>query len=210
MALTNVVIDISHHNGTIDLTKAQLAGMVGIIQKASQGISYRDPTYRGHFQQAQSLGLMWGAYHFGTGDDGVSQADFFLNVVQPAADMIVVVDFESNAAGSTMSLQDARDFVTHIQAATGIWPGLYGGSYLKEQLGSQADPILQNCWLWLAQYGPTAVLPPGWNNWTLWQYTDGHLVADLTPVPGISPCDRDYFVDSQAVLQTKWATGTLA
>jgi lysozyme len=210
MALTNAVIDISHHNGTIDLSNAQKAGTVGILQKATQGSSFVDPTYPGNLKQAQTLGLLWGAYHFGNGDDGVSQADFFLNVVHPPAGTLLVLDFESNPAGSTMSLQDARDFVTHIQGATGIWPGLYGGSYLKEQLGSQADPILQNCWLWLAQYGSTPVLPPGWANWTLWQYTDGHLVADPNPIPGISPCDRDYFVDTSAVLQAKWPTGSLA
>lgn len=210
MAYTNAVIDISHHNGTIDLSNAQRAGVVGIIQKATQGTSYRDPTYQTNFQQAQSLSLMWGAYHFGNGDDGIAQADSFLNAVQPTAGTLLVLDFESNTAGSTMSLQDVKDFVTHIQAATGVWPGLYGGSYLKEQLGSQADPILQNCWLWLAQYGPTPVLPPGWDTWTLWQFTDGHIVTDPSPIPGISPCDRDYFIDTQAVLQAKWASGTLS
>jgi lysozyme len=210
MAYTNAVIDISHHNGTIDLSNAQRAGVVGIIQKATQGTTYSDPTYQPNFQQAQTLSLLWGAYHFGNGDDGIAQADYFLSAVQPAASTLLVLDFESNTAGSTMSLQDARDFVTHIQAATGRWPGLYGGSYLKEQLGSQADPILQNCWLWLAQYGPTAVLPPGWDTWTLWQFVDGIIVKDPSPIPGINPCDRDYFIDTQAVLQAKWATGTLA
>lgn len=210
MAYTNSLIDLSHHNGTIDLTNAQQSGIVGIIHKATQGSSFVDPQYQINRQQAQTLGLTWGAYHFGNGDDGVSQADFFLKTVQPNEQTILVLDFESNTAGSTMSLQDARDFVTHIQVITGIWPGLYGGSYLKEQLGSQADPILQNCWLWLAQYGPTAVLPPGWQTWTLWQYTDGHLVPEPNPIPHISPCDRDFFIDTQDVLQAKWVTGTLA
>jgi lysozyme len=210
MAYANVVIDISHHNGTVDLNNAQQAGIVGIIHKATQGSSYTDPRYQNNFQQAQSLGLLWGAYHFGNGDDGISQADFFLKTVQPALHTILVLDFESNNGGSTMSLQEARDFVTHIQAVTGIWPGLYGGSYLKEQLGTQADPILQNCWLWLAQYGPTPVLPPGWTNWTLWQYTDGHIVTDPKPIPEISPCDRNFCIDTQTELEEKWVTGTLA
>jgi lysozyme len=209
MAFTNAVIDLSHHNGTVDLSNAQQAGIVGIIHKATQGSSYSDPTFQNHFRQAQTLGLLWGAYHFGNGDDGVSQAEFFLKTVQPNENTILVLDFESNTAGSTMSLQEARDFVTHIQALTGIWPGLYGGSYLKEQLGTQTDSILQNCWLWLAQYGPTPVLPPGWPNWTLWQYTDGHIVTDANPIPSISPCDRDFFIDSQDVLRAKWMAGTL-
>jgi lysozyme len=210
MAYANAVIDISHHNGSLDLSIAQNAGIVGVIQKATQGTTFSDPTYQPNYGQAHRLGLMWGAYHFGNGDDGVSQADFFLNTVQPASTTLLVLDFESNKAGSSMSLQDAKDFVTHIKLVTGTWPGLYGGSYLKESLGSQADPTLQNCWLWLAQYGPTAVLPPGWFNWTLWQYLDGQIVSDPNPIVGISPCDRDYYVGSLADLQAKWATGSLA
>jgi lysozyme len=210
MAYTNTVIDISHHNGPLDLSIAQNAGIVGVIQKATQGTTFSDPTYQPNYGQARRLGLMWGAYHFGNGDDGVSQADFFLNTVQPAVTTLLVLDFESNKAGSSMSLQDAKDFVTHIKLVTGNWPGLYGGSYLKESLGSQADPTLQNCWLWLAQYGPTAVLPPGWSNWTLWQYLDGQIVSDPNPIVGISPCDRDYYVRTSADLQAKWATGSLA
>jgi len=210
MARTNVVIDISHNNGNVNLQNAKSAGILGIIHKATQGSAFADPKYQSNLQQAQSLGLLWGAYHFGNGDDGVSQAEFFLNTVQPTAQTILILDFESNNAGSTMSLQEARDFVSHVQSVTGIWPGLYGGSYLKEQLGTHGDSILQNCWLWLAQYGPTPVLPPGWSNWTLWQYTDGHLVHDPNPIPGISPCDRDYFSDSSDVMQTKWSAGSLA
>ena len=122
MTHTNAVIDISHHNGAIDLSNAQQAGVLGVIQKATQGSSFSDPTYQKNFQQAQTLGLLWGAYHFGTGDDGIVQANFFLSTVNPTAGTLLVLDFESNTAGSTMSLQEARDFVTHIQAVTGIWP----------------------------------------------------------------------------------------
>jgi lysozyme len=210
MAFTSAVIDISHNNGNVNLQNAKDAGIVGIIHKATQGSTFADPRYQPNLQQAQSIGHLWGAYHFANGDDGVAQADFFLNTVQPTPQTLLVLDFESNPAGSTMSLQEARDFVTHIQSVTGIWPGLYGGSYLKEQLGSQSDPVLQNCWLWLAQYGPTPVLPPGWSNWTLWQYTDGHIVTDRNPISGISPCDRDYYSDTADVLQAKWSTGSLA
>ncbi|MFZ0304856.1 MAG: glycoside hydrolase family 25 protein [Terracidiphilus sp.] len=210
MPNTDAVIDISHNNGNINLANAQQAGILGVIHKATQGTTFADPMYQANMAQAQQLGLLWGAYHFGNGDDGVAQATFFLNTVQPAAGTVLVLDFESNPASSTMSLQEAKDFVSHVQAVTGIWPGIYGGSYLKEQLGSTPDPILQNCWFWLAQYGPTAVLPPGWANWTLWQYLDGSVVKDPNPIPGITPCDRDYYCDTPATLQAKWATGSLA
>jgi lysozyme len=138
MAQTNAVIDISHHNGIINLNNAQQADMIGVLQKATQGSSYSDPTYQNHLQQVESLGLLWGAYHFGTGDDGIAQADFFLGTVQPTAGTLLVLDFESNTAGSTMSLQEARDFVTHIRAVTGIWPGLCLW-FAKIQSGATSD-----------------------------------------------------------------------
>jgi lysozyme len=109
-----------------------------------------------------------------------------------------------------MDLIEARAFVTHLQQATGNWPGLYAGQYLKEQLGSSPDPVLSNCWLWLAQYGPTAVLPPGWDAWTLWQYTDGAVGPPPHAIPGFGNCDRDMFNGTTADLKAFWAPPQLA
>ena len=64
-------------------------------------------------------------------------------------------------------IEEARAFVTHVQAATGRFPGLYSGHYVKELLGSQSDPLLSKCWFWLSQYGPTPVVPANWPTWTL-------------------------------------------
>ena len=71
-ALTfNGVIDISHHNGVVDLKKAKGDGIVGVIHKATQGQAYMDPTYQANRTKAADAALLWGAYHFGTGADGV-------------------------------------------------------------------------------------------------------------------------------------------
>ena len=40
----NVVIDISHHNGNVNLAKAKEDGILGVIQKATQGQAFKDPT----------------------------------------------------------------------------------------------------------------------------------------------------------------------
>jgi lysozyme len=210
MPYTDAVIDISHHNGNINLANAQQVGILGVFHKATQGTTLRDPMYTTNRAQAQQLGLLWGAYHFGDGSDGAAQANYFLQTVQPGAGMLLALDFEQNPSGPTMTMQQARDFVTQVQSATGIWPGLYGGGYLKGLLAGLADPVLSNCWFWLAEYGPAAQLPPGWANWTLWQYLDGAIVKDPNPIPGITPCDRNYYCDTSDTLQAKWATGSLA
>jgi len=105
-----------------------------------------------------------------------------------------------------MSLEDARAFVTHVNQVTGRYPGLYSGSYIKELLGSTKDPVLAQCWFWLAQYGPTAVVPANWPTWTMWQYTDGAVGPNPHEVVGIGHCDRDKFNGTEAQLRTLWLT----
>lgn len=200
----NAVIDLSHHNGAVDLNRAKADGILGVIQKATQGTGYTDPTYQANREAALAAGLLWGTYHFGTGSDGVEQADYFLKVVQPGPNDLLVLDFEANPQGPSMTLEEARAFVTHVHDSVGRWPGFYSGHYIKELLGTGTDPILANCWFWLAQYGPTAVVPPNWTNWTLWQYTDGALGAGPYSVQGVGRCDRNKFGGDDAALATFW------
>jgi lysozyme len=200
----NVIVDLSHHNGNVDLAAAQAAGIVGVIHKATQGTSFVDPMYQINREKAQQVGLLWGAYHFGVGADGVEQADYFLQIVQPGAQDLLVLDFEANPQGPSMNLEEARAFVTHISQSSGRFPGLYAGAYLKELLGTHSDPLLAQCWFWLSQFGPTAVVPPNWPAWTMWQYTDGALGPPPYDVPGIGRCDRDKFNGDLNRLKKLW------
>ncbi|WP_372784725.1 glycoside hydrolase family 25 protein [Phenylobacterium sp.] len=202
--ITNAVIDLSHHNNAVDFQAAAGSGLAGVFHKATQGTTGVDPAYLVRRPQAQAEGLLWGAYHFGTGSDGVKQAEFFLKTVGDPKDLLLVLDFEGNPTGPSMSLEEARAFVTHVQAQTGRWPGLYSGHYLKELLQSASDPVLARCWLWLAQYGPTAVVPANWASWTFWQYTDGAIGPAPRSVPGVGTCDRDKFNGAKPALKTFW------
>jgi lysozyme len=209
MAITNTVVDISHHNSNVNLKRAkEEGGILGVIHKASQGQSNIDPTYRAHRTRAAKEGLLWGAYHFGTGSDGLKQAENFLKVVGDDPGTLMVLDFEPNPTGPSMSLEEARAFVTHVQAVTGRFPGLYSGHFIKDLLGTRTDPVLSNCWFWLAQYGPTAVVPPNWPTWTLWQYTDGAVGPEPHQVPGIGRCDRDRFNGTDSELRSFWTRKT--
>ena len=48
----NVVVDLSHHNETVDFAKMKAAGIVGVIHKATQGLTYVDETYAGRRVEA--------------------------------------------------------------------------------------------------------------------------------------------------------------
>lgn len=204
MAIINVVIDISHHNRVSDFNEVKNDGIMGIIHKSTQGFRYVDPKYSSRRPRALEAGHLWGAYHFGVGGDGVAQAEFFLETVKPEPQDLLVLDLEGNTTGSSMTLDEAEEFVNYVQSITGRWPGLYSGNYIKEKLGNRTDTILANCWLWLAQYGPVARVPAAWPTWTMWQYTDGAAGPDPHSVAGIGYCDRDKFNGDLKQLRRLW------
>ncbi len=203
----NVVVDLSHHNGNVDLNAAKAAGIVGVIHKATQGTSIVDNMYQQNRQKAQAAGLLWGAYHFGSLADGAQQANFFLSKANADPQTLLVLDFEPNG-NSTMTLAQAQAFVSQVKAATGRFPGLYSGSLIKQLLGGKpADPVLSQCFFWLAQYASAPQnIPATWSTWTFWQYTDGQPQNGPPPrsVNGIGPCDRDQFNGTIAQLQALW------
>ena len=123
----NVVIDISHHNGNVNLAKAKEDGILGVIQKATQGQTFKDPTYERNRQKANQAGLLWGAYHFGTGNDGLKQAQHFLDVVGNDPGTLLVLDFEPNPTGPSMDLEEARACHPHQRGKEAI-PGILLGS----------------------------------------------------------------------------------
>jgi lysozyme len=93
-----------------------------------------------------------------------------------------------------------------VREQTGRFPGFYSGHLIKELLGSGSDPILSQCWLWLAQFGPTPVVPPNWKTYTLWQYTDGAIGPEPHTVKGVGRCDRDKFNGSADDLKKLWSS----
>jgi lysozyme len=200
----NVIVDLSHFNGSVDLAQAKAAGIMGVIHKATQGTSFVDPLYHTNREKAQQAGLLWGAYHFGVGGDAVAQADYFLKVVEPGPQDLLVLDLEGNPQGPSMTLQEARDFVTSVHQSTGRFPGLYSGYYVRELLGAAPDAVLAQCWFWLAQYTSTATVPANWAAWTMWQYTNGAAGVPPHEVPGIGRCDRDKFNGDVEALRKLW------
>lgn len=205
----NVVVDLSHYNTVTDFQTIKGDGIVGIIHKATQGTTLTDPDYHARKAAALAAGLWWGAYHFGEGGNGIEQAKYFLSTVNPGPNDLLVLDLEQNPSGASMTLAEAEDFVKYVEAETGRWPGLYGGSYVKEILGDNKDTPLAFCWFWLSEYGPEArLVPAAWQSWTMWQYTDGSVGPEPHSVAGIGNCDRDMFNGEMEDLQKLWGYST--
>ncbi|HSX58886.1 MAG TPA: glycoside hydrolase family 25 protein [Tahibacter sp.] len=205
--MINAVVDLSHHNASVDFSALAAAGVAGVIHKATQGAGYVDPTYAQRQAQARAAGLRWGAYHFGDGSDATVQAQHFLATANAAPGDLLALDIEQNTQGASMTLAQAEAFVQAVHQQTGRWPGVYGGSYLKQLLGSATTSVLGNCWLWISEYANQPAIAALWPSWTLWQYTDGSVGPNPHSVPGVGNCDRDMFNGDLATLQRWWAGG---
>jgi lysozyme len=202
--MINTIIDIYHGN-SIDFEEARDGGIVAVIHKATQGVSFRDSRYHERREAARSLGLLWGAYHFSTGASVADQVENFLTHCRPEDDDLISLDWEPSD-GPDMTLAQARSFVQMIRDETGRWPVIYGGHLLRESIGHQQDPILRNCPLWYARYAssPIGIPTQVWPTYTLWQYTDGDVGPQPHETPGATGADRNIFQGSTSQLRAQW------
>jgi lysozyme len=60
-----------------------------------------------------------------------------LSVVTPTDRELVCLDFQPNPNGTTMTLNQAREFVSLFHYRTGRYPVVYGGYWLKESFEQQ-------------------------------------------------------------------------
>jgi lysozyme len=203
-----MVIDLSHHNANPNFAKIHVDGVIAVIHKATQGTGFVDSQYASRKPLARANGLLWGAYHFGTGDNVDAQVAHFINTTEPDGSFVLVLDFEKNGTDSanSMSLDQVKDFLTKIKAQTGQQPVLYTGSYLTDVAGPQAVADLAQYRIWWARYSNAPHLHATWQNYWLWQYSDGVNGPDKNKVDGIGPCDCNTFNGDEASLRANWLT----
>jgi lysozyme len=185
-----VVIDLSHHNVIPDSLKdTAQSGTIGLIHKATEGGSYVDPTVGARQYLAEEAGLLWGLYHFLRPGDQVAHANHFCDTALLYGDRMTLLaaDYEDYE----VSLTDLIVWLLVVEKRMGRRPVIYSGHVLKDKLEGKTYPLLTRYRLWLAQYGPDAVLPNGWDKYFLWQYTDQGMVPGVTPTTDLNDGAED-------------------
>lgn len=204
------VVDISHWTKITSFKDAYTAGTWGVISKATQGTSYVDKNYAGRREWLADTvpDMLWGAYHFGTGDSVTDQANFFLDHVGDLKGVCLALDWEDEPAhGNDMSVGQAADFVQLIESTTGQLPAIYGGKFLKERAGPNGHPVLNKCRLWLSHYSATPKLPPGFSKIWLHQYTGDGVGPLPHSFPGFigDKLDLNVYAGTMEQLASEWA-----
>jgi lysozyme len=221
----DAVIDISRGVTVTDFRQVRQSNILAVIHKATEGGDYTDSAYAARRPQAEAAGLLWGAYHFGTGQSpGAQQAAFFLGVARPGPKTLLCLDVEANEnnPSNSMRLDQAEQFAQTVAEATGRLPVVYvhptwaNGDPLPNSglsFGARITPdsILARCGLWVADYHDSPEIPFAWEarGWRLWQYAGDETesrpaYAQTSIVRGVSHCDRNLFNGDATALYQFW------
>jgi GH25 family lysozyme M1 (1,4-beta-N-acetylmuramidase) len=198
MALNLVpkILDLSHYDDLQDIAKVKAAGILGIVNKASEGPGNVDKTFAVRRPVVLDAGLKYGAYHFLRPGDMAQQAAHFLSVVGDPTDLLLMADWETN----TVSVAAMKQWLQAVHDKVGRWPVLYSyGAMLIEMLGTKnPDADLAKVKLWLAAYNNHPLWPTQiWGTPWAWQFTGDGNGNGPHQIPGIVlPGSRGIDVDA--------------
>lgn len=199
--------DVSRYNPDVDWAGLVASGHRFVYVKATEGTSYRSPTYAAQRASAQGVGLATGAYHYARpgASDGAAQARFFTaNGGRWTADgrtLPGALDLEQSTSGASCHgltpaamRQWVRDFSRTYAELNGREPVVYVKAEVwRACVGDARDVGDQPLWLYDHDGGPDP-LPAGWQRPTLWQRG---VEAGL---------DRNVFFGTESDL-ARWASG---
>lgn len=209
-----LVIDLYYQDDVTSFQAIKDAGILGVIHKASEGMTFTDKLYARRRESFTAFGLKWGAYHFfhgsAVGSDPVAEADHFLEVSDPDKDTLVALDWEDVSHHGAPSAASARAFLERIEDKLGRRAVIYSGNVAKEQL--TPGTILDGFWtpyrLWLAQYGSKWTVPKPWTYPWLWQNNGDGYGPGPQRISGVTDlCDNSCIVDPMTTdrLLSEWA-----
>lgn len=161
-------LDVSAHNGMMNLDAAYKDGYEFIFIKASEGDNYRDPNFRINYSKAFHAGMKIGAYHFFRFDcEGITQAKNLLGAIgQRQLELGVAIDVEEHKnAKDVDSVQIAKRLTDMVQYLNmnGYRVTFYSNrdgyyEYIRETAPGSC--------LWICSFNSVPINA----EWTYWQY----------------------------------------
>ncbi|WP_328864277.1 GH25 family lysozyme [Streptomyces sp. NBC_00304] len=193
-----VGMDVSSYQGSINWTSVRGAGIEFAWMKATEGTTYKDPTFSTNYLGAYNAGVIRGAYHYGRPDvsGGAAQANFFAdnggawsrdNLTLPG-----VLDIEGTCYGKTPAAMQSwiLDFYNTYKARTGRDVVIYTSpSWWSSCTGGWTGMSARSP-LWVAHWtsAGSPSIPTGFPFWTVWQYSSTGSVSGIS-----GNVDRDRF-----------------
>ncbi|WP_290369836.1 GH25 family lysozyme, partial [Clostridium neonatale] len=168
-------IDVSNNNGNINFNKVKASGIECVYIKATEGTTYKDGCLDTNYNNAHSVGLKTGFYHFlvGTSAPETQATNFYNAIKNKSNDLIPMLDIETNFNGL---IDYAERFIKKFKELSNMKVGIYTYIGFLSNLKGKFTEYL----LWEANYNNTPWKLP--NN----SYTRvGHQYTEKGKVNGI-------------------------
>lgn len=196
--------DVSHFQSSIDWPVVAKTGAGFAITKASEGLTYTDPTFAASWAGIRASGIrVRGAYHFGhPKESAADQAKFFVATVgklQPGDFLALDIETNDTFVSASQVAEWSKEFVDAVVALTHLPRArvlLYTGAWFWDPYAGGSSMLSEHP-LWISGYVPRAPpMPRGWDQWTFWQYTDTAKMSGIA-----SAVDLSVFKGTQAELE---------
>ena len=201
---TNIGIDVSNYQGTINWTQVKANGVTFAWAKATEGTTFTDAEYANNAVNGVAAGVYMGAYHFARPDvnttnaGAIAEANHFLSVAQShivSCELPPMLDYETDVSASMTGAQQTawvESWMNTVYTATGIMPILYTSGSIANEFTSALSSY---CKLWIAtDNGSATTIPPSpppptpstydqaawYPNWSFNQYSWTTTVSGIT------------------------------
>ncbi|MDP4145273.1 MAG: GH25 family lysozyme [Bacillota bacterium] len=169
-------IDIFSGQGKVDFAKVKADGIEVVYIKATEGVTYTDPTVKSYYMNAKAAGLKVGFYHFLRANNPIAEAQHFLDVTNGMqVDCKYAIDVEVTLNQSEAKISaNVRQFADYL-ISKGKEVCLY--TYLSFYRDNLNDSV-KDLPLWIAEYGvnsPRIAVP-----YVGFQYSDTGSVSGIS------------------------------
>ncbi|HZE86424.1 MAG TPA: GH25 family lysozyme [Puia sp.] len=179
-------IDVSHWDGRINWQEVSSEGIRFVYIKATEGLSFKDPSFDSNWEGVGKTSMYKGAYHYFlpglTTARQVTQAQNFIKAVRDLkeGDLPPMIDFEDDPAITAEALQ-ARlfAFIREIEACFRVRPLIYTSKALYSKYLSWHNSFA-DYEVWIADYSYERPELCDKKNMRIWQFTDRAKVKGIS------------------------------
>lgn len=186
-------IDVSYDQGYIDWEKVMQTDVRFVYLKATDGMTYIDPTFHRHMSiLSNQEKLLYGAYHFFESEDDpekqaknyIQQVSAYSPILLPMVDVEVTKDQDPQEIKRRLKI-----FIDKVHHATGCLPVIFSyRSFWDLDIGPSFDRHV----FWLSDYAKKMDVPGRVKKLTLWQYSEEGTVNGIS-----GPVDLDVIISGE-------------
>jgi len=195
------LIDVSVWQGLIDWNAVYLSGITRAYIKcggSDTGINYQDRNFVRNWQNSKSAGVKRGMYFFISSytsfESQIDKIKWF-NDTYPDSDYRLAIDLEDKSLIYSPK-SSIISFFNLVESKLGYTPVVYTANWWFRQRFNQNDKSEWSKYpLWVASYTSTPVIPSGWDDYAIWQWTSQSNVNGITE----NTADMNWLIDESLI-----------